>query len=111
MSDGQKSKRGFAAMTPEKRREIAARGGRTAHAKGVAHRWTSDEASAAGKIGGLTVSADREYMAGIGARGGRKPSVKCPDCNGKGGQWIYDICNDVEHRETCERCDGTGWLL
>jgi general stress protein YciG len=111
MSGNEKSKRGFAAMTPEQRREIAAKGGRTAHAKGVAHRWTSDEASAAGRIGGVTVSADREHMAEIGARGGRKPSVKCPDCNGKGGWWLYDAWADVEGRVSCDRCDGTGWLL
>ncbi len=36
--------RGFALLTPERRAEIAAAGGRTAHAKGAAHRWTSDEA-------------------------------------------------------------------
>ena len=32
-----KSRRGFAAMTPEKQKEIAQKGGRAAHEKGVAH--------------------------------------------------------------------------
>lgn len=41
--------RGFAAMTLQKRREIASMGGRTAHANGTAHQFTSAEASAAGK--------------------------------------------------------------
>jgi general stress protein YciG len=44
--------RGFASMDPKKQREIASKGGRAAHAKGVAHRWTREEASAAGKKGG-----------------------------------------------------------
>ena len=34
-----KSRRGFAAMTKEKRQEIAAMGGRKAHALGVAHEF------------------------------------------------------------------------
>lgn len=44
--------RGFAAMTPEQRREISSKGGKTAHAKGKAHTWTSDQARAAGRKGG-----------------------------------------------------------
>lgn len=45
--------RGFATMTPERIREIASKGGKEAHAKGVAHRFTTEEASAAGKKGGI----------------------------------------------------------
>ena len=48
----QKSRRGFAAMSPERQREIASQGGRAAHQQGVAHEWSSDEARAAGKKGG-----------------------------------------------------------
>lgn len=40
--------RGFAAMTPEKQREIASEGGRAAHEKGTAHEFTSEEARRAG---------------------------------------------------------------
>jgi general stress protein YciG len=61
--------RGFAGLTPEKQREIAAAGGRASHAKGVAHEFTSEEAAAAGKIGGKSHS--REHLAEIGARGGK----------------------------------------
>lgn len=46
------SGRGFAGMSPEKKREIASKGGRAAHALGVAHKWSSEEAKRAGKIGG-----------------------------------------------------------
>jgi len=41
--------RGFASLTPERRKEIASQGGRAAHASGHAHQYTSDEARAAGK--------------------------------------------------------------
>ena len=47
-----KQKRGFAAMSPEKQREIARQGGRAAQAAGTAHRWTHDEAQKAGSKGG-----------------------------------------------------------
>lgn len=47
-----KPRRGFAAMDPEKQREIAKKGGRVAHERGVAHQWNSSEAREAGKKGG-----------------------------------------------------------
>lgn len=40
--------RGFAALTPEQRRDIASQGGRAAHASGNAHEFTAEEARAAG---------------------------------------------------------------
>ncbi len=43
--------RGLAAMSPERRKEIASKGGRTSQARGTAHQWTPEEASAAGKKG------------------------------------------------------------
>ena len=52
IEQSQKSRRGFAAMTPERQREIASQGGRAAHQQGVAHEWNKDEARAAGKKGG-----------------------------------------------------------
>ena len=45
----QRRLRGFAAMSPEKKREIAGMGGRAAHATGRAHQFTTEEARAAGK--------------------------------------------------------------
>ncbi len=47
-----KLRKGFAAMSPEQRRAIASRGGKAVQAAGTAHRWTSETARAAGKIGG-----------------------------------------------------------
>lgn len=42
--------RGFARLTPEQRRALASKGGRTAHARGTASKFTPDDASRAGKI-------------------------------------------------------------
>ena len=62
--------RGFAAMDPERQREIARKGGRAAHRSGNAHQFDSEEAREAGRKGGEVVSQDRRHMARIGARGG-----------------------------------------
>jgi len=64
------SNRGFASMDEAKQREIASKGGRAAHQKGTAHEFSSDEARAAGRKGGETVSRDRQHMADIGRKGG-----------------------------------------
>lgn len=65
----QKSKRGFAAMSPERQREIASLGGRAAHQQGVAHEWSTDEARQAGKKGGQASgkrrSTDRDDSRGM----------------------------------------------
>jgi general stress protein YciG len=50
---------GFAAMSPEKQREIASKGGRAAHTKGTAHEWDSKEARAAGRKGGMVSRGGR----------------------------------------------------
>jgi general stress protein YciG len=46
-------KRGFALMDPQRQREIASLGGKQAHLEGRAHVFTSEEARAAGRKGGL----------------------------------------------------------
>jgi general stress protein YciG len=45
--------RGFASMDPDKQRQIASKGGKTAHQSGVAHQWTREEARVAGRKGGI----------------------------------------------------------
>lgn len=54
-----KSERGFAAMNPERQREIAREGGRAAHQSGNAHEFTSEEAREAGRKGGQASSKQR----------------------------------------------------
>lgn len=48
----QKGLQGFASMPKEKQKAIARKGGISAHQKGVAHEWTSEEARKAGQKGG-----------------------------------------------------------
>ena len=47
-----KRRRGFAVMDPSRQREIASKGGKAAHEKGTAHRWSEQEAKEAGRKGG-----------------------------------------------------------
>lgn len=58
--------RGFAALTPERRREIAAKGGRASHAAGTGHRWTKAEARRYGSIGGTRSGGGRGAVCGDG---------------------------------------------
>lgn len=51
--------RGFAAMDPKKQREIASKGGRMAHEKGVAHEWSVADAREAGRKGGMVSRGGR----------------------------------------------------
>jgi len=48
-----KRARGFAAMDPEQQRRIASEGGKASHASGRGHRFTAEEARAAGRKGGM----------------------------------------------------------
>jgi len=52
--------RGFAALNPERQKEIARQGGIAAHVKGTAHQFTSEEAKAAGRKGGLAKGSKNE---------------------------------------------------
>ena len=51
--------RGFAAMSPEKQKELSRRGGEAAHRKGVAHRFTAADAREAGRKGGRATHAKK----------------------------------------------------
>lgn len=66
----EKSQRGFASMDDTLQRQIASKGGKAAHEKGTAHQFNRDEARAAGRKGGVTVSRNRQHMAEIGKKGG-----------------------------------------
>lgn len=57
-----KSRRGFASMDAGKRREIASKGGRAAHAKGTAHEFSSEEARLAGREGGKARAKNRSVL-------------------------------------------------
>jgi general stress protein YciG len=67
--------RGFAAMSKDRQRELAKRGGQAAHERGTAHEFSGAEAREAGRKGGEAVSRNREYMSRIGREGARKSSI------------------------------------
>ena len=51
--------RGFALLDRARRRQLASKGGKAAHAKGVAHEWSSEQAQLAGRKGGLARHSKR----------------------------------------------------
>lgn len=53
---------GFAALSPEQRQIVSSMGGRSAHAQGTAHKWTVDEARAAGRKGGKATRAKKQKV-------------------------------------------------
>ena len=55
-----KARRGFAAMSAEKQKEIASLGGKAAHAKGTAHEFSPEEAREAGRKGGQAAQRVRQ---------------------------------------------------
>ena len=66
------NRRGFAGMSDQRQRAIAAQGGRAAHKQGTAHQFSPAEARKAGQKGGEAVSRNRSHMAEIGRRGGER---------------------------------------
>jgi general stress protein YciG len=68
-----KSMRGFASMSPERRKEVCSAGGKAAHAKGKAHKFTTEEARLAGKIGGQKIKdkAEPDHFKKLGSLGGK----------------------------------------
>lgn len=62
MSDNIK-RRGFASIPKDRAREIHSMGGKAAHAKGTAHKWTPEQAREAGRKGGLAKHAKRAQAA------------------------------------------------
>ena len=50
-------------MDPAKQRDISSQGGRAAHTKGKAHKWTLAEARLAGSKGGQATKRNRQQRA------------------------------------------------
>lgn len=66
--------RGFATLSEQRKREIAAMGGRASHERGTAHTFDTEQARAAGRKGGLAHS--REHMRELGRKGGKARGEK-----------------------------------
>lgn len=62
-----KHKRGFASLSPERQREIASLGGKAAHAKGVAHHFTPENAKVEGAKGACRDPDRMRELARLGA--------------------------------------------
>lgn len=52
-------RKGFASMTPERRKQVQSYGGKRAHELGTAHKFTSEEARKAGKISAAAKKAKK----------------------------------------------------
>lgn len=65
--------RGFAAMTPEERRALGSKGGKTAHQRGTANKFTPETASVAGRrphVNGTAHKWTSEEAREAGRKGG-----------------------------------------
>ncbi len=102
-----KSARGFAAMSKEQQLEYASRGGKAAHAKGKAYKWTSEQAREAGKKGGVAAHAkggahefDRESARVTGSKGGKARAAKAKERLSEDwkrfSQYMVSIGNDLD---------------
>jgi general stress protein YciG len=73
--------RGFAALTPDQRRALGSKGGRTAHARGTANKFTPESASVAGRIPherGTAHKWSTEEAREAGRKGGSAPRRRAP---------------------------------
>lgn len=62
----------FASLSKADLAKLGSKGGKTAHANGTAHRWTSAEAQAAGKKGGSVKHPGKGFGALQGRRKGSR---------------------------------------
>lgn len=83
--------RGFAAMDAKRQREIASLGGQTAHRLGKAHRFSVEEARAAGAAGHRTRKQQQQKAAG-------GMSASASTANGDPDQETASS-NEAEHAE------------
>ena len=104
-------KRGFAAMSPAKHAEIAKMGGRASAAVNAGHRFTSETAAAAGKLGGLAAAKKPGFHAMIGRRGGLAVSADPVHMShiGRKGGWNARYRKQLqEHREQSQEKESAG---
>lgn len=85
MDEQPKKRKGFAGMSPEKQRQIAAKGGRSVPRENRSFSRSPELAKAAGQLGGRSVpsakrtfSQDRTLAQWAGRRGGANSAAKRP---------------------------------
>ena len=64
--ENKKKKYGFAAMSPEKRREISSKGGKASRDNGTLYKFSSEDCSE----GGTKTSQNKDHITEIGQKGG-----------------------------------------
>lgn len=97
MELNEQKKHGFAAMDPDQQRAISSRGGKNAHAKGTAHKFTAESAKEAGTKGGIAISADAAHMSKIGKKGGAKVAENVEHMRAIGQRGGSKTAADREH--------------
>jgi len=70
--------RGFASMSPERLREVCSRGGKTAHALGVAHKWQSGEEARSAALKGAKRSVPPEWRQPMARRRSQWTAIRNP---------------------------------
>jgi general stress protein YciG len=100
------SRTGFAAMDPDRQRQIASKGGKAAHEKGTAHEFTTEKAKVAGRKGGQSVSRDRAHMAEIGRRGGATVASRDGHMGAIGRKGGAKVAESREHMAEIGRVGG-----
>lgn len=82
---GGSENRGFAAMDPERQREIASEGGKASH-EGPGHEFTSEEAREAGKMSHKNDDGGSGSGSGGNSGGGNKDGGSGSGSGGSGGR-------------------------
>lgn len=91
---------GFAKMDPARQRHHAIAGGLASRANENCHRFTVEQARAAGRKGGAVRALDRDGMAEIGRKGGKVTAQTrrhMAEIGGKGGSSVSDGPNGKRH--------------
>jgi len=104
-----RSNSGFASMSPQRRREVASRGGVAAHVKGTAHEWTQQEAREASLKGRRQPRArDDDHR---GYRGQRPnapmPAYVVPDAEPQ-SPWLESLRKNLEDLFATQKRVATG---
>ena len=112
-----KAKRGFGAMSQEKQKEIASKGGVAAHKKGTAHIFTPEEAREAGRKGGQAAQLARLTNKKVETAPTSAHRVRA-GTHRVGTSWLIgnavilgndpETCNHIYPRTRAGNCQGCG---
>jgi len=102
-----RSNSGFASMSPQRRREVASRGGIAAHVKGTAHEWTQQEAREA-SLKGRRQPRERDDDHSRGHRpNAPMPAYVVPDVEPQ-SPWLESLRKNLEDLFATQKRVATG---